>query len=357
LKVAILYPWLTYFGGACRVIISLSKHFNAKIYTGFYNPEKTYSEIEDLTVVEYKSIFKDGKMRNYEGAARSLGLDLDEFDVINPHLFPCTLVSLKYRNTVWYCHTPMQAFYHHRHFFLRRYKLLYSHHVPLICLDQLAARRTSKIVCNSLVVKERIKKFYNKKAAVIYPGIDLKKYSNRGFENFFLCIGALDEYKRLNLAVDAFRHLKEYDLYVISGRDTTGGEKMWSYLKKNAPPNVQFLRNLEDHELIDLYSRCTAIIHPAYGEDFGLVPIEAMASGKPVIACRDGGGVTETVVNGKTGFLTKPNPRDVALSVKKLNDKQVLKEMSEACLERSLSFSEQSFLEKMAAVYEEVSRI
>lgn len=357
MKVAILYPWLTYFGGASRVVISLSKHFDSVIYTGFYNPDRTYLDVKNLKIVEYGSLFKEGKMRNYEGALGSLRLNLDTFDVINPHLFPNTLVSLKYKNTVWYCHTPLQAFYHHRHFFINRYKLFYLHHVPLICLDQLAARRTSRIVCNSLTVKKRIKRFYDKEAKIVYPGIDLKKYSNKGFEDFILCIGALDEYKRLDLALDASRYLKNYDLYVVSGRDTSSGEKIWKDLRKNAPRNVRFFRNLKDAELVDLYSRCTAVIHPAFGEDFGLVPIEAMASGKPVIACTDGGAVRETIVNGKTGFLAEPNPKDIAVATKKLGDKRILKKMSEECLERSLFFSEQRFLQEMAEVYEEVLRM
>lgn len=179
---------------------------------------------------------------------------------------------------------------------------------------------------------------------MVYPGVNTDLYKNEEFGDFFLFVGGLSRYsnesnKRVELAIDAMRLLKDKQLYVVGG----GTHK--AYLEAHAPSNVKFLGNVSEKSLADLYSRCSAVIYPSFDEEFGYVPVEAMASGKPVIACKDGGGVCETIIDKKTGFIVEPNPAAIALAANKLKDKKLLYEMSENSLQRSLMFSEKKFIE------------
>jgi glycosyltransferase involved in cell wall biosynthesis len=145
-------------------------------------------------------------------------------------------------------------------------------------------------------------------------------------------------------------------MVVVSGKGRSSKDKILDKISKNAPQNVQFLGNVKQNELSDLYSRCLAVVHTAFEEDFGLVPLEAMASGKPVIACEDSGGVKETIINDKTGFLTEADPEKIANAVNKLKNKHTLKSMSDECIERSMFFSSNRFFQEINEVYEEVLR-
>jgi glycosyltransferase involved in cell wall biosynthesis len=142
------------------------------------------------------------------------------------------------------------------------------------------------------------------------------------------------------------RFLRDKQLYVV------GEGKQKKILEASAPSNVKFLGNVSDETLRDLYARCLAVLYPSYEEEFGFVPIEGMASGKPVIACIDGGGVRETIVDGETGFLVEPKSEEIAAAVRKLEDRSLLLKMSENAMQRCLMFSEEKFIEGIKQNFE-----
>lgn len=361
MKVAILYPQLTHFGGAERVIISIARNFDATIFTGLFNPSTTYPDLRKFKINSYGHLLINiPALRTYESAIRSFLLGLEKFDVVNPHIFPSTLVSLRFgAKTAWYCHGPLRAIYDLKPYLMKDLKVLgkiffMSHHAVLEILDKTALMRISKIMTNSHVTERRINKFYKRKATVVYPGIDPKLFRKEDFEDFVLYVGGLsrgsnEPNKRPALAINAMRFLNNKQLYVI------GEGSQRPMLEANSPSNVKFLGNVSQESLVDLYARCLAVIYPSFDEEFGYVPIEAMASGKPVIACLDGGGVCETVVHKETGFLVKPNPKDIAVAVAKLQDKALLAEMSEKCIQRALFFSEEKFVEEIKQNFEHLN--
>lgn len=361
MKVAILYPQLTHFGGAERVILSIARNFDATIFTGFFNPLTTYSDFQKHKVKTYGHLFiNTPALRTYEAAIRSFLLRFEKFDIINPHIFPNTFVSLRYgARTVWYCHGPLRAIYDLKPYLAKDLKALsklffMSHHALLELLDKTALMRISKILTNSYVTKRRINSIYKRDPAIVYPGINSNLFKKNAFEDFLLFVGGLSRFsnepnKRPDLAINAMKFLKDKRLYVVG----EGSQK--SFLEANSPSNVKFLGNVSEGSLIDLYSRCLAVIYPSFDEEFGFVPIEAMASGKPVIACSDGGGVCETVAHKETGFLVKPDPKDIATAVKKLDDSVLLAKMSEKCVQRALFFSEERFVEEIKQNFEHLS--
>jgi len=164
-------------------------------------------------------------------------------------------------------------------------------------LDRRAAQRVTRFVANSRYVAEQLLRFYGVTAEVVHPPVDCSTFRPGAVEHegFFLYCGRLIEpYKKPTLVVEAFRDLPHRLLVAGDGPEL---EK----LKRIATPNVDFLGSLPTDELVSLMQRCAAAILPSR-DDFGMVPVEAMACGRPVLAYA-GGGALETVVPGLSGDL------------------------------------------------------
>ena len=164
--------------------------------------------------------------------------------------------------------------------------------------DQEASKRVDEFWAISNFIKERIGKYYRRPATVIYPPVNISKFpiGKWKMENgkYFLMVGRLVSYKRFDLAIRVFNHLG-LPLKIVG----IGPES--NKLKKMAGKNIEFLGLVSDEQLAGLYAGSRALIFPQE-EDFGIVPLESMASGKPVIAY-GAGGALETIVEGKTGLF------------------------------------------------------
>jgi glycosyltransferase involved in cell wall biosynthesis len=166
--------------------------------------------------------------------------------------------------------------------------------------DVTSSQRVDHFLCISNHVKNRIKKFYRREAEVIHPPVDTGRFrvgDQRG--DFFLVVSSLVPYKRVDLAIEAFNRMG-CPLKVIG----SGPEE--KRLRAMARSNVEFLGWQPDAVVSDCYSRCRALIFPGE-EDFGIVPLEAMASGRPVIAYA-GGGALETVLSYDREERINPQP-------------------------------------------------
>jgi glycosyltransferase involved in cell wall biosynthesis len=149
--------------------------------------------------------------------------------------------------------------------------------------------RVHRFIAISETVAGRIQRRYGRSAGVIYPPVDIHRFTPRPdqVEDWYLLVGGFVPYKREDVAIEAFRALG-------APLRIAGDGPSRAALEQRAPPNVRFLGRVSDEELADLYSRCRALIYPQE-EDFGIVPVEAQASGRPVIAY-GAGGATETVI-------------------------------------------------------------
>ena len=214
---------------------------------------------------------------------------------------------------VCYCHSPMryawnmfQEYREARRGLPRAAFSLAMHYLRL--WDQSAASRVDYFVANSETVRQRIRRFYRREATVIHPPCELDRFqvSNR-VEDYYLFVGRLVPYKRADLAVEVFSRNGKRLLVVGSGPE----EKA---LKAKAARNVEFLGWVGDDELAKLYATCKAVVFPGE-EDFGIVPVEAQASGRPVIAYVKG-GARETILPDVTGIFFReqtPQSLDAAL--------------------------------------------
>ena len=201
---------------------------------------------------------------------------------------------------ICYCHSPMRYAWHMFHEYRSGWGLLpralfslIMHYMRL--WDQSAANRVDYFIANSRTVQRRIRRFYGREATVIHPPCEVDRFELcKSPDDYYLFVGRLVGYKRADLAVDVFSRNHKRLLVVGTGPD----EKS---LKSKAAKNVEFLGWVGDEELAKLYSRCKAVVFPGE-EDFGIVPVEAQAAGRPVIAYGRG-GATETVLPAVTGIL------------------------------------------------------
>ena len=206
---------------------------------------------------------------------------------------------------LYYMFTPRRALYDMKHITIKEKKsaiaLIYSTIIPFLKFyDRHTVAHIKNIASISNNVRNRIFKTYIRNSSVIYPCIHTSLFSYSEPSKFWLSVSRIDKWKRIDLQIEAFRQMPDRILFIVG----TVYPSM-EHLLKNCPPNVQFLGTIPDSKLIDLYSRCIGFITTAIDEDFGITPLEAMASGKPVIAAKEG-GYLETVIDGHTGMLITP---------------------------------------------------
>jgi glycosyltransferase involved in cell wall biosynthesis len=181
--------------------------------------------------------------------------------------------------------------------------------------DRRAANRVDTYLTCSSFVAEQIRSFYGKEPHRVNAPVDVDRFrpAGSGHQGYFLFLGRLIEpYKRPTAVVDAFASLPGRRLFVA------GDGPELEHLRARAPENVSLLGRLNDAELIPLIQHCAAVIFPSR-DDFGLVPLEAMACGRPVIAL-SAGGALDTVEHGRTGeFLSESTPEAIADAIQRFD--------------------------------------
>lgn len=309
MNVAIVCSWLNQYGGAERVLeVVHAMYPEAPVYTSIYRPEalpdhyRTWdirtSPLNRLPLIQrYHQPF----LPLYPSGFRAL--DLAGYDlVISVTSAFAHGVRLPAGTThVCYCLTPARFLWDYDAYARREQMgavaraLLPALLRPLRAWDARAARRVDHFVAISRAVQARIRQHYGRDSHIIYPPVDTSAFDlSDEVDDYYLFLGRLVPYRRLDLAVEAFNRLGLPLLVVGEGRDRRALERL-------ARPNVRFLGRVSDGERKRLLSRCRAFLWPGE-EDFGIAPLEANASGRPVIAYA-GGGALETVVEGHTGTL------------------------------------------------------
>ncbi len=308
LKIAIVCDWLTNFAGAERVILKLHKMFpNAPIYTSVYNAEKMPEFKDALIFTSFLQKYPKANEKHqwylpfYPLAFEQF--DLSSYDIVisSCHCASKGIITKPQTMHVSYCHSPMRYAWDNSHEYLRTYKLPWpiSHFIPKLIhkirmWDRLAADRVDHFLTNSKFVKKRIKKYYKRDSEVIYPMVNVQDFFiTPGKKDYYLAVGRFTPYKKFDLIIDTFNELP-YKLKII------GTGKQEKELKAKAKKNIEFLGRVSEAKLRETYANAKALVFPQV-EDFGITPLESMASGRPVIAFAAGGAL-ETVKDGQTGI-------------------------------------------------------
>lgn len=313
LHIAIVHDWLTGMRGGEKVLEVLCElHPGADLFTLLHNRGSVSPSIEQRNI---QTSFVDSLPFKETGYRRYLPLfpravesfDFSSYDLIlsTSHCVAKGAIPRSGAVHLCYCHTPMRYVWemYEDYFGKGRAGILtraaMKYFAPrLRQWDVRSSERVHSYVANSQNVARRIHQYYGRAADVIHPPVDtaLFRCSERD-EGYYLIVSALVPYKRVDLAVRVFTILGERLVVVGKGPELEA-------LKAGASPNIEFLGWQHEAELAKLYAGCRALVFPGV-EDFGIVPLEAMASGKPVIAFGRGGAL-ETVVaegNHRTGLF------------------------------------------------------
>lgn len=333
LRVALIHDWLTGMRGGEKVLEAFCELFpEADIYTLLHNPGSVSPTIERHRI---RTSFIDrlpGKATRYPYYLPLFPTAIELFDLKGYDLILSTshCVAKGVRTPpdarhICYIHTPMRYVWdmYEDYFGPGRAGRLKRVLIPpfatyLRMWDVASANRVDHFIANSAHVARRVARYYRRSATVIHPPVALQRYQpGVPAEDFYLIVSALVPYKRIDLAVAAFNRI-ERPLVIVGD----GPEK--ARLQEMAGPTVSFREWLSDAELDAHFNRCRALIFPGE-EDFGIVPVEAQACGKPVVALRRGGAL-ETVVGydgGNEGrctgiFFDRPDAEALAAVVKQL---------------------------------------
>ena len=327
-KIALVFDWMTTYGGAEKVNLQLHKIFpEAEIFTSIYNPKK-FKGLENATVHTSfinKLPFAKSKHQFYLGLmpyAYEL-FDLSKFDIVisSSHCCAKGIITKPETLHLCYCHSPMRYAWDNWHQYISEYKMN-----PIIkeigkrkmhklrIWDRMSADRVDHFIANSSTTQRRIKKYYGRDSEIIHPAINTKKYkSSKETEGYFLAVGRLTTYKKFDLIVETFNKIG-LPLKIV------GSGICKEELQKQAKGNIEFLGFVEDEELKDLYANCEALIFPQL-EDFGITPLEAMASGRPVIAYNKGGAL-DTITEQTGVFFEEQSSQSLIKAIEEFQKRK-----------------------------------
>lgn len=360
MKVALIHDHLAQDGGAEKVLKVLAEMFpDAPIYTLLYE-EKNALKYYQGRRIETSVIQKlPGGIRHYQWYMPFMPIAVEFFDLSGYDLvisdasaFAKGVITPLDTLHICYCHTPTRYLWSDTHQYIKElkynkyFKKIISFVLNYIRIwDRLAADRVDSYIANSATVKRRIQKYYRRDSAVIYPPVEIEKFFiSPRVEDYFLTGCRLAPYKRVDLAVEACRQAGKKLKVFGDGVDLPR-------LKKIAGDcaDIEFLGRVDDEAKADLYAKCQAFIHPQE-EDFGITAVEAMASGRPVIAFRKG-GAAETVVEGVTGeFFDAQTPAALAEKLKNFDAGKYNCEVIRGCAEK---YSVEKFKTEMKKFIEE----
>ncbi len=341
MKLILTTPFLETCGGLERVMLKIAQRFDPTIHCLRYNPDNTFEEFRKLDIRTPKTnsaskILERLPFGNRAAGAIAAGnyfynlkLDPREYDVINAHQTPSEWIRNRNPRVIWYCHTPNREAFDLYEWRMKQ-RSLPSKAVfwtSIQAFRKLEFQTVPKIECiftNSRNSQGRIKKYLHRESEVLYPGVEVRRFSNRAHEHYFFRPDRIVPEKEIEYAIEAFKKFKKTSIgakhdtqdwkLVIAGALSQRPEHQ-AYHKKllaliDGDKSISIETNVTEERMLDLYARCSAVLHTPVNEDFGLIPLEAMASSKPCIA-RNEGGPRETIIDGTDGFLIN-TPEEMA---------------------------------------------
>jgi glycosyltransferase involved in cell wall biosynthesis len=361
-KVALVHDWLNGMRGGEKVLEIICDLFPySPIYTLFYEPDLVSDKLNSRKIIPstlQQFLFTRDYYRHflplYPWAIERF--DFSEYNLIlsTSHCAAKGVRVPKDAIHVCYCLTPMRYIWDRFGDYFGRMSRLSPVRLAMTSVrkrlqkwDVKTSERVDFFIACSKYVADRIKRYYGRDSEIIHPPVDTEFFHpvtiaeqrarhETVVADYYLISTALVPYKRVDIAIEAFRDRPERLLVVGSGPE----EKK---LQSSAPPNVTLLGWISDQELLWLYQNCRAFIFTSE-EDFGIAPLEAMSCGRPVIAYGYG-GARETVVEGKTGiFFYDQSPASLEHALDRFNDDDF--EM-EDLREHARQFSDQVFFNKM----------
>lgn len=312
MRVAIVHYWLVSMRGGEKVVEALCDMYpEADIFTLVCDHDKISNKLRGHRIFTSFLQRIPGAKKRYQSMLPLMPFALEAFDLSGYDLILSSesgpakgIIPPPQAVHICYCHSPMRYIWDHYHLYRCNAGFVARTMMPLVAplmraWDANSSLRVDHFVANSHHVASRIAKYYRRSSVVLHPPVAVAEFAPvASVDDFYLCAGQIVPYKRVDLAVRTFTKLKR-NLVVVGDGDSQD----IAALKRIAGPTIRFTGPVSFTELKDYLARCRALIFPGE-EDFGIVPVEAMASGRPVIAYGRGGAL-DTIVPGHTGVLFK----------------------------------------------------
>lgn len=355
MRVAIVHYWLLRMRGGEKVLESLCRLLPAAdLFTLFYDPSRVSETIRSHRVT---ASFLNPLRRHYRSLLPLMPMALEHFDlrgydlIVSSESGPAKgVLAPSTAQHICYCHTPMRYLWDLYPAYLHEWTASSWQRAAMAPVanyvrlwDYSSAARVDQFIANSRNVGRRIWKTYRRDSKIVYPPVAVETFVWKEPEDYYLVVSELVAYKRIGLAVALFsktgRRLK-----------VVGEGPEFAALKRMARPNVEFYGHVSDDELRQLYSRCRAFIMPGE-EDFGMTPVEALASGKPVIALGRGGALESVPTAHPTAgvFFQDPEEAQLAAAIEQFEriEKSICPRELQAAATR---FSEAEFQRRMREI-------
>lgn len=358
MRVALVHYWLLGMRGGEKVLEALCRIFpEADIFTLFYNPDEVSETIRSRRI---KASFLNPARRCYRSLLPLMPFALEHLDlrgydlIISSESGPAKgVIASAASRHICYCHSPMRYLWDLYPDYLHEWTRsrikrtligLTSNHLRL--WDYASAARVDEFIANSKNVQKRLWRAYRRESAVVHPPVSVSSFYYRPPLEYYLLVSELVAYKRIMDAVLCFSR---------SGRSLriVGDGPEFSALRKAAKSNIEFCGRIPDSELREQYSRCRAVVQPGE-EDFGIVSVEALASGKPVIGLGRG-GLIEVAPDEEAGGFLYPAPGHEWLdnALKRFESREA--QIRPTTLQfRAARFSEDLFAQKTLAIVNSV---
>lgn len=317
MKIALVHEMLTKLGGAERVLKTLTEMYpKAPIFTLLHDKKKTDEwfggkKVHTSYLQRYFDFLKKPKYLLSKMPKAIEQFNFKNYDVVisSSSAFAHGIKTNPDTKHICYCHSPMRYAWDYTHEYTKNYSGLMKYMIAkqlnvIRQWDYLASDRADVIISNSKHVQKRVEKYWRKQSEIIHPPVNVKRFTaKKDHEDYFLIVSALTPFKKIDLAVRAFNKLGRKLIIIGDGAQR-------KILEDMAKDNIEFLGYKDDDVVRDYMENCRTLIFPGE-EDFGITPVEAMASGKPVLAYGVG-GVTESVQAGVSGeFFGELTPESI----------------------------------------------
>ncbi|CAG0995359.1 MAG: glycosyltransferase [Candidatus Methanoperedens sp.] len=356
MRIAIFHDYIQTIGGAEKIVLTLARELGADVITTDFdiNAVKRLG-FEDVKIISLGNTIKIPPLKQISACLKFVLCDFSskyDFYIFSNNW--AHFAARKHKPNLLYCQsTPVRVFYDLYDIYLRQqpfyasvffkvwvalHRKFYEYFMDHVCV----------IIANSISVQKKVKKYLNRSSKVIYPPVSIHNFRLEIYGDFWLSVNRLYPEKRIELQIEAFRKLPNESLLIVGGfADADNSSTYAKNLKINLPENVKLLGSVSEEELIQLYARCKAFIITSIDEPFGMAPVEAMASGKAVVGMREG-GCLETVLDGSTGLLVKPDVDEIVNAIKIISEEPT--RFRENCIDQSQKFGADIFIKNMKKV-------